>query len=438
MRTRIITTALLFSSILTVSAQDAWTLPKCIEYAIEHNLNIKQQEANKMTSEIELNTSKWSRLPDLNGNVSQSFTYGRSLQMDNTYADRNTRSSYFSLSTNVPIFTGFQIPNTIALNKLNLSAAIEDLNKAKEDISVQVASAFTQILYNQELAKVARNQVALSQEQLKMKQAYFENGKASEAEVYEAKARVAQDEMSAVQAENNYKISLLDLSQMLELSSPENFNIKVPEIKDDFREISMPDAIYNEIVMNKPVIKAAQYRVDGADRSIKIAKSSYYPQLSFSAGINTNYYATNGMENKSFSTQFDKNVSKSFSFNLSVPIFNRFSVRNRVRTAKVQKMASEWRLDQAKKDLYKEIQQAYYQAVAAESKYKSSNIALDAAEVSFKLMNEKYINGKANATQYNEARTNMLKALSDKIQAKYEYLFRTKVLDFYKGVPLNI
>lgn len=190
--------------------------------------------------------------------------------------------------------------------------------------------------------------------------------------------------------------------------------------------------------MNKPVIKAAQYRVDGADRSIKIAKSSYYPQLSFSAGINTNYYATNGMENKSFSTQFDKNVSKSFSFNLSVPIFNRFSVRNRVRNAKVQKMASEWRLDQAKKDLYKEIQQAYYQAVAAESKYKSSNIALDAAEVSFKLMNEKYINGKANATQYNEARTNMLKALSDKIQAKYEYLFRTKVLDFYKGVPLNI
>ncbi len=217
MRTRIITNSSFIFFHTHCISQEEWTLPKCIEYAIEHNLNIKQQEANKMTSEIELNTSKWSRLPDLNGNVSQSFTYGRSLQMDNTYADRNTRSSYFSLSTNVPIFTGFQIPNTIALNKLNLSAAIEDLNKAKEDISVQVASAFTQILYNQELAKVARNQVALSQEQLKMKQAYFENGKASEAEVYEAKARVAQDEMSAVQAENNYKISLLDLSQMLEL-----------------------------------------------------------------------------------------------------------------------------------------------------------------------------------------------------------------------------
>ena len=178
MKNRILTTAFLSISILSVSAQEEWTLPKCIEYAIEHNLNIKQQEANKMTSEIELNTSKWSRLPDFNGSVNQSFTYGRSLQMNNTYDDRNTKSSYFGLSTNVPLFTGFQIPNTIALNKLNLKAAIEDLNKAKEDISVQVASAFTQILYNKELAKVAQNQVALSREQLRMKQAYFENGKA--------------------------------------------------------------------------------------------------------------------------------------------------------------------------------------------------------------------------------------------------------------------
>lgn len=438
MKNRILTTAFLSISFLGVSAQEEWTLPKCIEYAIEHNLNIKQQEANKMTSEIELNTSKWSRLPDLNGSASQSFTYGRSLQMNNTYDDRNTKSSYFGLSTNVPLFTGFQIPNTIALNKLNLKAAIEDLNKAKEDISVQVASAFTQILYNKELAKVAQNQVDLSREQLRMKQAYFENGKASEAEVYEAKSRVAQDEMSAVQAENNYNLSLLDLSQMLELPTPENFKIVIPDIKDEFKEISLPDEIYNEVVMNKPAVKAAQYRLDGADRSIKIAKSSYYPQLSLSAGINTNYYVTSGMEHKSFGSQFNNNLSKNFGFNLSIPIFNRFSVRNRVRSAKVQKLAYSWRLDQAKKDLYKEIQQAYYQAIAAESKYKSSNIALEAADVSFKLMSEKYSNGKANATEYNEVRTNMLKALSDKIQAKYEYLFRTKVLDFYKGVPLNL
>lgn len=421
-------------------SQEKWDLEKCIRHAIENNLSIKQQEATKDQSDVELNTAKWSRLPNLSGSASHSFNFGRSLQANNTYQSLNTQNTSFGLNTSIPLFTGMQIPNNIALAKLNLKAAIEDLNKAKEDISIQVAQAYLQVLFNEELAGVAHAQVDLSQEMLMQKEEYFKNGKASEAEWYEAKARVAQDQLSAVQADNNLKLALLDLSQLLELPSPDNFGIVSPDINLDkyFDKISSPSEIYNEAILSKPSIKAAQYRLEGAERSVKIAKSAYYPQLSFGAGINTNYYNVSGKVNNGFGVQLKDNFSQYLGFQLSIPLFNRFSTRNQVRSAKIRKITLNWQLEESKKTLYKEIQQAYYNAVGAESRFESSVTADKAAEASFNLMKEKYSEGKANATEYNESRTAWMKAVSEKIQAKYDYIFRTKILDFYRGVPLSL
>ena len=423
---------------LTLQAQESWDLERCIQHAIEHNLSIKQKEAAKAQSEVELNTAQWSRLPNLNGNVGQSFNFGRALQADNTYGNRNTRNANFSLGTNIPLFTGLQIPNNIALSKLNLKAATEDLEKAKEDISIQVASYFLQVLFNEELLKVAENQMRLSQEQLERKIAFFKNGKASEAEVLEAKSRLAQDELSVVQAKNNHQLALLDLSQLLELPSPENFQVKMPDIGHVSIDLSLPEEVFAQAMMNKPAIKAAQYRVQGAEKSIRIAQSAYYPQLSFGAGIGTNYYHLSGIENASFSSQWEQNMNKYFQFSLSIPLFNRFQTRNRVKSARIQHTALSWQLEESKKALYKEIQQAYYNALASESKYKSSQTATESAEASFRLTSEKYANGKATATEYNEMRTAWMKALSEGIQAKYDFVYRSKILDFYKGIPLTL
>lgn len=421
-------------------AQKQWNLKQCIEYAIEHNLTIKQQEAAKDESAVDLNTAKWSRLPDLNGSASHSFNFGRSLQMDNTYQQLNTQNTGLNLNTSIPLFTGMQIPNKIALSKLNLKAAVEDLNKAKEDISIQVTSAYLQVLFNEELAKVAHEQVTLSEEMLKQKTAFFKVGKASEAELYEAKSRAAQDQLSAVQADNEYRLALLDLSQLLELPTPEGFGIVSPSIDEDkdFSILTSPADIYSEALLIKPSIKAAQYRVEGAQKSIRIAQSGYYPQLSLGAGIATSYYNVSRRENGNFGSQLRDNFSQYIGLSLNIPIFNRFSTRNQVRKARIQQTTLNWQLEDAKKALYKEIQQAYYNAVNAESKFESSRTADEAAKASFNLMKEKYANGKATSTEFNEARTNWLKAVSDRIQAKYDYLFRTKILDFYKGVPLTL
>ena len=423
-----------------IQAQEKWDLEKCISHAIENNLNIKQQEASKEQSAVELSTAKWSRLPDLNGGASHSFNFGRSIQADNTYKSLNTQNTSFNLNTSIPLFTGLKITNNIALAKLNLKAATEDLNKAKEDISIQVASAYLQVLFNEELAQVAHIQVELSKEMLVQKEEYFKNGKASEAEWLEAKSRVAQDQLSAVQADNNYKLSLLDLSQLLELPSPENFSIVSPtaEMEEYMESISSPADIYNQAILFKPSIKAAQYRLEGAAKSVKIAKSAYFPQLSFGAGLSTNYYKVAGMKNSLFGSQLRDNFSQYLGFQLTIPIFNRFGTRNQVRSARIQQNTLNWQLEDSKNALYKEIQQAYYNALGAESRYQSSITADKAAEASFNLMKEKYAEGKANATEYNESRTSWMKAISEKLQAKYDYIFRTKILDFYKGVPLTL
>lgn len=437
MKTKLITAVFLLLC-TGIQAQQQWSLRDCIDYAIGHNLEVQQQEVNRKQQEVELNTSKLSRLPNLNGGASQSFGFGRALNEQNTYTDRSTKNTSFNLSTDIPLFTGMQIPNSIALSKLNLKASIEDLNKAKEDISIQVTSAFLQVLFNEELCKVAEAQVKLSKEQFDRIQRLNEVGKASVSEVYEAKARVAQDELSAVQARNNRQLSLLDLSQLLELPSPEGFDISAPDETIGMSGLSLPEDIFNQAVLTKPGILAAQYRLAGTEKNIRIAQSSYYPKLSFGAGLGASYYNLKGIDNEPFGTQLKNNFSKSLGFTLNVPIFNRMETRNRVKQARLQQLSQSIVLDNSKKTLYKEIQQAYYNAVAAQSKYSSSQAAMEAQEAAFNLMREKYDNGKATAVEYNEVKMNLMKATSDKIQAKYDYLFLTKILDFYKGEPLAL
>ena len=171
--------ALTSAGLSPIMGQEKWDLKQCIDYAIEHNLTIKQREANRDQNEVKLNTAQWSRLPNLTGSASHSFNFGRSLQADNTYQSVNSQNTTFGLNTNIPLFTGLRIPNNIALAKLDLKAAVEDLNKAKEDISIQITSAYLQVLFNEEIAKVAHDQVTMSKEMLVQKEAFYKNGKAS-------------------------------------------------------------------------------------------------------------------------------------------------------------------------------------------------------------------------------------------------------------------
>ncbi|MDO4164569.1 MAG: TolC family protein [Bacteroides sp.] len=427
----------------SASAQQRWSLRQCIDYAIEHNIDIRQTANTAEQSAVEVNTAKWARLPVVNGSASQAWNWGRTqtaIKNDDTgdystvYVNTSSNSTSASVTASIPLFTGFQIPHQYALSKLNLKAAMADLEKAKEDIAINIASAYLQVLFDQELYEVALGQVKLSNEQYARINRMAELGKASQAEVAEAKATVAQDELSAVQANNDYKLALLDLSQLIELDTPEGFALEKPAAKLELNPLTPPDDIFQSALVNKASIQAAQYRLEGSKHSIRIAQSAFYPQLSLYGSLGTSYYST---INRTFNQQLGDNFSKYVGLSLSVPIFNRLSTRNQVRTARLQQENYALQLDNVKKSLYKEIQQAWYNATASESKYTSSRAAAQASEASFRLMTEKYENGKATAVEYNEAKQNLAKAQSNELQAKYDYLFRTKILDFYKGIPIE-
>ena len=419
-----------------------WSLRECCDYAVEHNISIKQQQNQRRQQELTLSTSKNSRLPDLSGSVGQNFSFGRGLTEQNTYSNTNTSSTSFSLGTSMPIFTGFQIPNQIKLDQLNLEAATADLEKAKNDIRMQVAQAYVQILYDMEIAEVAHRQIEIDSMQVVRLQAFVDNGKAAEAELSQQKASLANSRLTATQADNNTRLAILSLTQLLELPTPDGFAIVKPNLDElvgltGLSELITPDQIYAEALGVKPEILSQELKLKGTEHSIKIAQAGNLPTLSLSGGLGTNYYTTSGFKSDAFGTQLKNNFSQYIGLNLNVPIFNRFQTRNNIRNARISQENQQLALENTKKTLYKDIQQVYYNALNAQSKEKSSEEALKSTKDAFQLMQAKYENGKATITEFNESKNTYLKSESDLVQARYENLYQHALIEFYRGKDLN-
>ena len=439
MRRIILTAALVAAFAAGARAQErVWTLPQCIDHALENNLSVKRSGLNVEQREIDLNTAENNRLPSVSGSAGQNFSFGRGLTADNTYANTNTTNTSFSVGAQVPVFNGFQIKHNIELSKLNLAAATADLEKAKDDIRVAVAQAYVQILYNMEILDVARSQVEIDSLQVVRLTEMASNGMVASADVSAQEATLAQSRVSATQAENNVALAVLDLTQLLELPSPDGFHIARPSVEGLETVMLMdPEAIYAEAVQFKPAVKAEEIRLDQALKSIDLAKDSFLPSLSLSGGLGTNYYTSSGFPSAGFSSQLKNNFSQYIGLNLSVPIFSHFSNRNQVRNARLQYSSQEIVLDNSRKSLYKEIQQAYYNAVGSQAKYRSSQVAAASAEDAFELAQAKYENGKSGITEFNEAKGRYMSAASNLVQARYEYLYQSKILDFYRGRDLE-
>ncbi len=435
MKRLFIISSLILNASVGTFAQKQWTLTECIEYAIEHSINIQRQQDAVKQQEISLNTARNSRLPDLTASAGENFGFGRALTSNNTYENNSTTSTSFSLGTSVPLITGGRIPAEISKSRLNLQATLADLEKAKQDISLNVASAYLEAICAKELVDVARQQIELSKAQMHRIEILVQNGKAAETQLAEINATVSNDELSYTQQSNNYSLALLTLSQLLELPSPEGFDIASIDVSNISQTMLInPETAYSEAVVSKPQILAQEMRIQSAEKDIAISKSALYPSLYLSAGLGSNYYNTSGYKTQPFSDQIKDNFNQYIGLSLSVPIFNRFSTRNNIRSARLQLHSQQLTLDETKKALYKEIQQAYYNAIAAQKQCASSETALKASETAFYLMEKRFANGKATAVEYQESKTALAKAKSNNIQAVYTFIFRQKILDFYRGI----
>lgn len=426
-----------------VQAQQKWTLRQCIDYAIENNIEIKQQELQVKASEVNLSTSINSRLPDLEANVNQQFSFGQIVDYTtNTNITNNASGARLSVSSSTPIFTGFRISNQIARDKLDLQAATEGLKKAKENLELNVTSYFLEVLFKKEILKVYQDQAQLTNKQVLQTEDLVEAGKVPRSQLYDIRAQLAKDELNITTSKNELDLAVLNLSQLLNLESSNNFDILEPVLnnvlENNISSIIPPEQIYQIALNVKPHVREAEYNVESKEKSLKIAQSGHYPTLSFGMGYGTSVQRRYGKENPTFSNQFKDNESKYFGFTLSVPIFSRFQTRNQVRSARIDISNQKLILDNVKLSLYKEIQQAYQSAIAAKAKFVSTEKAFEAAEESYKYAEDRYSIGKSTVFEYNEAQTKLLSSKSEQIQAKYDFLFRARILDFYRGEEIDI
>lgn len=443
-------TILLFSlfvglNIYSQQTKGKWTLRECIDYATEHNIGVKQQELQVQSAEVNLNTSKNSRLPNLTASVAEQFTFGRSqLTSSNGYQKGNSSGTAWQANSSTPLFTGFKISNDIKSKEFSLKAATEGLNKAKDNLQLDITSYYLDVLYKKELLRVSQEQARLTQNQVEKTEILYSAGKVPLSQVYDIKSQLASDELSITNAQNDLDNSLLALSQALNLSYYENFDIQEPDV-DRINIVPgalatsvHPDEVFQRAIEIKPQIKEALYNIESSKKDIKVAQAGYWPTLSLDLNYQGGAQRVYNSENINFNRQWHDNQSESVLFTLSIPIFDRFETRNNVRQARINKLTRDLELDNVKLAMYKEIQQAYQNAIAAESKYNSTTKAYDAAAESFKYASDRYQAGKITVFEYNETVTKMVTSQYEQVQSKYDYLFRYKILDFYRGIDISL
>ncbi|MAY83649.1 MAG: hypothetical protein CMP59_05890 [Flavobacteriales bacterium] len=452
-----------------------WTLDECINYAYEHNIQVQQNIINMRLAEQDLKASKYNVLPNLNGSASHVYNFGQTIDpFTNTFATTQVRSNQLALSSTLTIFNGFQNINNIKFNQAQLEANRYDLETMKNDIALNVANAYLQILFNQELAKNAANQLEVTQIQLERIEKQVTAGALPQGDLQEIQAQLASEELQLVNAENQLRLSKINLTQLLNLTEHKNFEVVEPNLDDieGNAELINPGVLYENALDIMPQVKRAESNFFAAEKNTSLARGRYYPTLNLTGSIGSGYSGANqeivgindlGLtpsgdvvetspgnfipvlsptatvirEDKPWDDQLDDNFNKSIGFRLSIPIFNGLNSRTNVQKAKLNLENAQLSLENTKLQLRQNIETAHAEAVAALKRYNAAKKSVEALETSFEYTTQRFGVGLLNSFDFNNEKNRLNNARSELLQAKYEYIFKTKVLDFYRGQALT-
>ncbi len=456
---------------MSASSQKLWTLEDCINYAYANNIQIKQQSLNVEAAKDNLLQSKAGLLPDINGSASSYYNYGRTVdRFTNEFATDRVRSDNFYLSSSITLFNGFQLLNNIKKSKLDLMSSEYEVEKMKNDISLNVATAYLQVLYSKELLEIAKQQLDITEQQVERTKKLVDAGSVANGSLLDIEAQMATEEMNVVQAQNSVDMNYLTLTQMLELPGKEGFDIEKPLIEVIDSALSSVDVekVYNSALAARPEIKSAEIKLESSVKSVAIAKGGRSPVISLGGSFGTGYsdarrevkdiqfyedtigytaeaspvYVLTSIPTYDYSLipyndQINDNLNKSIGIGISIPLFNNLRITTNISQSKLAAQNAEYNLQLAKNQLRKDIQQAYSDAQAALKKYNAAVKSVDALKESFRYAQQKFDLGMLTSVEYNEAKNKLAKAESDLLQAKYEYVFRIKILDFYQGNTLS-
>jgi len=441
---------LLFS--FSIQAQTKkWTLEECVKYAIENNISIKQTELDSKTAVIDKKEAKGNFLPSVNANASHSWNIG--LNQDITTGLLRNQTTQFTstgASVGVDIYKGLQNQNTLRKANLSIVAAKYQLTKMKEDIALNVANAFLQVLFNKENLKVQKDQKSNNEKQLTRSEELVKAGSVPRGDLLDIKATVASDTQKVIAAENALLISKLSLAQLLQLKEFDDFDVvDDTNIKGENNIMAQtPTAIYEKAKEERTELKMAKTNLEIAKKNVSIAKGAYQPTLQGFYNFNSRVsYADVPLYNNSgqiigtqsppsFFSQLSDNKGQSIGAQLSIPIFNGFSARNNVERSKVNVEKSKIAVEQQELDLQRNVYTAFTDAKGGLNAYESSLAALDARQEAYNYAKEKYAVGMMNSFDFNQSQTLLSAAQSEVLRTKYDYIFKIKILEFYFGIPI--
>ncbi len=434
-RTFLIT--LLVASVFTAQAQKVWTLDECINYAMAHNLDLQKTHLTRQQAEYQYKASKNAWLPTLSASAGEYLGFGQSPSYTGVYVSDNSSSSSFGANLSLPLFQGLSLYNTAKADALNLQASEMDQKAAQLNLKLNVMAFYMQVLYGKEQVEIARRQKELSAEQLQKTRQLFENGRIAEAEVYESQAQLALDEANLTQAETDLALSLLTLAQALEIEDDEDFEVSSPEtfFEGENQELDAPQATIAQALLNQPSMEAARLRLQKSHFDLKASKSAWYPSLSFFAGYSNGlyHYFGDNYPNTPVGEQLKRNSRAQLGVSLNIPIFNGMNTKYRVKMTELSIADQQLSLENTEKSLRKEIKQAYGNAKAAKQKMEASANSLEASRIAYEYAQAGFEMGKKTLLELNESKTRFHRAESDLLQARYEYLFRCKIIEFYRN-----
>lgn len=475
-----ILTLFLFIGILpfTFAQTSGWDLQQCVDYAQKNNISLKQTEIRAKINENNATQSRAAILPTINAGAQHTYNFGRTIdRYTNTFANTQVLSQNFYVSSNVILWSGLAQYNNIKANQYQYLSSAENYLQQRNDLALNVATAYINVIFSDEILQISRAQYKITEEQLDRTQKLADAGTLAKSAVYDLKAQLANEDVNVISSDNNYQIALLSLKQLLNLDSVSNFAIIRPNVdilNNELASLSVQN-IYEMALKNQHSVKGAEYNVRAAEKSLDVAKGRVSPTLSATGSLGTGtsaldknidavnfigyeqtpYFVADDPNNptiiapvyqpkteiitskKPFADQFKDNVNKSVGFTLSVPIFNGLQTVTGIKNAKLNALNAQYSQDLLEQNLYKTIAQAYANARAALNKYNASKMSVEASEQSFFYAQQKYNVGAISTFDYNNAKTRSQNALGNMIQAKYDYVFKIKVLDYYQGKELK-
>jgi len=416
-----------------------WTLEECIDKATSNNLTIMRSSKAAEKSQNAVSQAWAGFAPNVSASANHVYSYGRTVDpFTNVNLDRDQRTNNFSLNANVPLFEGLQNQYTLKRSKTVLDADLKDVEQSRNDVILQVTSAYLNILQSMEQLSTARIQLRSSQTQLDRNEKLLEAGSIPQSTFLEFKSQLATDELNVIQNENSLEIAKLNLQQIMQIPYDPSFQVFPYDI--DENDLSLPPRqsadIYQEALITQPNIQSGELRIEGAKYNAKVASSARYPSLYLFGNMRTNY-ASSVDSLFSFGEQMDNNFGQSFGFQLDIPIFQQFRNRTTVQNAKIDTELAEISLEETKNTLRQDVEQAYLDAVAASKSYEAFENQVASLEETYRSVERRYRLAAASVFEFDIARNNLNQAQSDLIRAKYELVFRLKILDFYQGNPIT-